>query len=83
VVTDDVVEEPQAATHSATTATIGTNAGEYLNDISRPMRPSSAVRLPAYSAPLICRGLRAQISRHPRDQFVVMERFSTYGGVLV
>jgi len=34
VVTDDVVEESQAATHSAITATIGTNAGEYLKDIS-------------------------------------------------
>jgi hypothetical protein len=33
-VTVDVVEESQAATHSATTATIGTNAGEYLKDIS-------------------------------------------------
>lgn len=32
--TVDVVEESQAATHSATTATIGTNAGEYLKDIS-------------------------------------------------
>jgi hypothetical protein len=33
VVTDDVVAESHAVTHSATAATIGTNAGEYLNDI--------------------------------------------------
>ena len=31
VVTDDVVDELQAAAHNATTATSGTNAGEYLN----------------------------------------------------
>ena len=34
VVTDDVVAESHAATHSATTATIGTNAGEYLKGIA-------------------------------------------------
>ena len=45
VVTDDVVAESQAAAHSATIATIGTSAGEYLKDIDIRAQISRAVLL--------------------------------------
>ena len=42
VSTDDVLEELHAATHNASIATIGTNAGEYLKDINVLSRDSLA-----------------------------------------
>jgi hypothetical protein len=57
VVTDDVVAESHAATHNATIARKGTNAGEYLNDISVQAQLTRAVLLGAYRAPVICRGV--------------------------
>ena len=53
VVTDDVVAESHAATHNASTAISGTNAGEYLNDIDVSSHIAYAVRLCAYRAPAI------------------------------
>jgi hypothetical protein len=45
VVTDDVVDESHAAAHNPNTATIGTNAGEYLNRIIVYAPVVRAVRL--------------------------------------
>ena len=55
--TDDVVAESHAATHNATTARIGTNAGEYLKDISVWARFTRAVLPGAYRAPVISRAV--------------------------
>src|SRR5262245_17137588 len=56
VVTDVVVDESHAAAHNATTATIGTNAGEDLNRINVWAQIVRVVRLCAYAAPAIGRG---------------------------
>ena len=57
VVTDDVVAESHAAAHKATTARIGTNAGEYLKAINVCAHIRCAALLCAYRAPAICRGV--------------------------
>ena len=57
VVTDDVLAELHAATHNASTATIGTSAGEYFRGINVLSSTTRAVGLWAYDAPVIWRGI--------------------------
>ena len=57
VATDDVLAELHAAMHNASIATIGTSAGEYLRGINVLSSTTRAVRLCAYGAPVIWRGI--------------------------
>ena len=53
VVTDDVLAELHAAMHNASTATIGTNAGEHLKYMNASSRHHARGSVCAYGAPVI------------------------------
>ena len=87
VATDDVLAELHAATHNASTATIGTSAGEYLRGINVLSSTTRAVRLCAYGAPVIWRGIALYVVayvvalaipnwRAPHTHFQAAEWFS-------